>query len=38
MWRRAGTSRDMGFTHLRVLVLPDNFGTDWAAKGYPVER
>jgi thiosulfate/3-mercaptopyruvate sulfurtransferase len=29
---------DMGFTHLRVLLLPHNFATDWAAKGYPVEK
>ncbi len=32
------TLRDMGFTHLRVLILPGNFATDWADKGYPVER
>ena len=30
--------RDMGFTRLRVLVLPHNFATDWIGKGYPVER
>jgi hypothetical protein len=30
--------RDMGFTRLRVLLLPTNFATDWAAKGYPVEK
>lgn len=30
--------RDMGFTHLRVLILPNNFGTDWVDKGYPVEK
>ena len=30
--------RDMGFTHLRVLLLPQNFATDWAGKGYPVEK
>lgn len=28
----------MGFTHLRVLVLPENFGTDWVERGYPVEH
>jgi len=28
----------MGFTRLRVLVLPNNFGIDWAQKGYPVEK
>jgi len=32
------TLRDMGFTHLRVLVLPDDFATDWVARGYPVEK
>jgi thiosulfate/3-mercaptopyruvate sulfurtransferase len=30
--------RDMGFTHLRLLVLPKNFATDWAEKGYPMEK
>lgn len=30
--------RDMGFSHLRILMLPQNFATDWAAKGYPVEK
>jgi hypothetical protein len=29
--------KEMGFNHLRVLNLPTNFHTDWAAKGYPVE-
>ncbi|SEF65562.1 hypothetical protein SAMN05421819_0716 [Bryocella elongata] len=28
---------DMGFTHVRVLYLADNFGTNWVAKGYPSE-
>jgi len=23
---------------VKVLYLADNFGTDWADKGYPVER
>jgi hypothetical protein len=32
------TLRDLGFGHLRVLILPTNFGTDWVDKGYPVER
>ncbi len=27
---------EMGFTKVRVLYLPDNFGADWADKGYPV--
>lgn len=31
------TLRAMGFTHVRALYLADNFGTDWANKGYPVE-
>jgi thiosulfate/3-mercaptopyruvate sulfurtransferase len=30
--------RDMGFTNLRVLILPNDFNTDWIAKGYPVEK
>jgi thiosulfate/3-mercaptopyruvate sulfurtransferase len=28
----------MGFTHLKVLYIADNFGTDWVAKGYPVAK
>ncbi|MGC9198638.1 MAG: rhodanese-like domain-containing protein [Acidobacteriaceae bacterium] len=28
---------DMGFTHVKVLYLPNNFGTDWVSRGYPVE-
>ncbi|HEX4005210.1 MAG TPA: rhodanese-like domain-containing protein [Acidobacteriaceae bacterium] len=28
----------MGFTHVRVLHLADNFGTDWVALGYGAER
>jgi len=28
----------MGFTRLRVLLLPQNFATDWAGKGYPVAK
>jgi thiosulfate/3-mercaptopyruvate sulfurtransferase len=28
----------MGFTRLRVLILPQNFGTDWVNRGYPIER
>jgi hypothetical protein len=30
--------RDMGFTHLRVLILPHNFATDWVGPGYPVTK
>jgi len=28
----------MGFTNVKVLYLADNFGADWADKGYPVEQ
>jgi thiosulfate/3-mercaptopyruvate sulfurtransferase len=30
--------RDMGFTHLRALVIPTNFYTDWVKPGYPYEK
>jgi hypothetical protein len=30
--------KDLGFTKVRLLLLPTNFGTDWAAPGYPVEK
>jgi|HubBroStandDraft_6_1064221.scaffolds.fasta_scaffold1107106_1 thiosulfate/3-mercaptopyruvate sulfurtransferase len=30
--------QEMGFTRLRVLVLPHDFATDWVEKGYPVEK
>jgi thiosulfate/3-mercaptopyruvate sulfurtransferase len=29
---------EMGFKHLRVLLLPTDFNTDWITKGYPVEK
>ena len=29
--------RSMGFTNVKVLYLSNNFGADWASKGYPVE-
>ncbi len=32
------TLRSMGFRRLRILLLPDNFATDWVAKGYPIEK
>lgn len=32
-WR---TLSEMGFSKLKVLYIPDNFGADWAEKGYPV--
>jgi rhodanese-related sulfurtransferase len=28
---------EMGFTRVKVLYLADNFGADWADKGFPVE-
>ncbi len=28
----------MGFTHLKVLHIADNFGANWVAKGYPVAK
>jgi thiosulfate/3-mercaptopyruvate sulfurtransferase len=30
--------RDMGFTHLRVLILPHDFATDWVGSGYLVAK
>lgn len=30
--------RSMGFTHVRVLYLANNFGADWVDKGYPADR
>jgi rhodanese-related sulfurtransferase len=30
--------RDLGFTNVKALYLAKNFGDDWAAKGYPVEK
>jgi len=29
---------EMGFTNAKVLYLANNFGSDWADKGYPVEQ
>jgi thiosulfate/3-mercaptopyruvate sulfurtransferase len=37
IWPAYKTLQGMGFTHVRVLYLADNFGTDWVSKGYPVE-
>jgi hypothetical protein len=28
----------LGFTRVRVLILPDSFRTDWVDRGYPIER
>ncbi len=30
--------RAMGFTNVKVLYIPDNFGANWVAKGYPVAK
>lgn len=28
----------MGFTNAKMLLLPQNFGADWVAKGYPTQK
>lgn len=28
----------MGFTNVKVLYIPQNFGDDWVSKGYPTEH
>lgn len=30
--------KEMGFTHLQILSLPENLGRDWVDKGFPVEK
>jgi rhodanese-related sulfurtransferase len=30
--------RDMGFTNVKVLYIANNFGADWVARGYRVEK
>jgi hypothetical protein len=30
--------RDLGLTKLKVLYIPNNLGTDWVNKGYPIEK
>jgi thiosulfate/3-mercaptopyruvate sulfurtransferase len=32
------TLHEMGFTHMRVLVLPTSFAADWVEKGYPMQK
>jgi thiosulfate/3-mercaptopyruvate sulfurtransferase len=32
------TLHEMGFTHVRVLILPTSFAADWVDKGYPMEK
>jgi thiosulfate/3-mercaptopyruvate sulfurtransferase len=30
--------QEMGFTNLRVLILPSSFAVDWVEKGWPYEK
>src|SRR5579863_5593526 len=30
--------QDLGFTNVKALYIAHNFGDDWVAKGYPVEK
>jgi thiosulfate/3-mercaptopyruvate sulfurtransferase len=30
--------QDMGFTQVRLLVLPTSFAVDWVEKGYPMQK
>jgi len=30
--------KEMGFTHVRVLNIPDNMNADWYSKNYPTEE
>jgi thiosulfate/3-mercaptopyruvate sulfurtransferase len=30
--------QEMGFTHVRVLLLPQDFAHDWVSAGYPVSK
>ncbi|MGC9158842.1 MAG: rhodanese-like domain-containing protein [Terracidiphilus sp.] len=32
------TLQRLGFTHVKVLYLPNNFGADWVSRGYPVAQ
>jgi thiosulfate/3-mercaptopyruvate sulfurtransferase len=32
------TLHELGFTHVRVLYIADNFGDNWVNKGYPVAK
>jgi thiosulfate/3-mercaptopyruvate sulfurtransferase len=29
---------DMGFTHVKVMAIPENLKADWIDKGYPTEK
>lgn len=30
--------KEMGFSNLKVLDIPERLGTDWTAKGYPIVK
>ena len=30
--------REMGYTKVKAMVIPENLKTDWTDKGYPIER
>jgi len=30
--------KEMGFSNLRVLDIPERLGTDWTAKGFPIVK
>ena len=30
--------KQMGFTHVKAVMIPTNFATDWVDHGYPVEQ
>jgi len=30
--------RDLGYTNVKVLYIPNNFGDDWVSKGYPTDK
>lgn len=32
------TLHRLGYTRLKALYIADNLGTDWVAKGYPIEK
>ena len=32
------TLHEMGFTRLKLVMIPTNVATDWTGKGYPVEH
>ena len=30
--------RELGYTNLKAMAIPENLKTDWTDKGYPIER